>query len=147
MLEQINKDVTSALKSADKFTLSVLRMLKSEIQNAEISKKEALTNDEVLVIIKKQVKVRKDSRDEYVSYNRLDLAESLDKEINILNKYLPEELSEDEINKIIDTIILEENITDIKSMGIIIKQIQINYGAQADMKLVSTLVKEKLSNL
>ncbi|MDD2504822.1 MAG: GatB/YqeY domain-containing protein [Bacilli bacterium] len=147
MLNKLNEDLTNSLKKGDKFNLSVLRMLKSEIKNSEITKKEALTDDEIMQIIKKQVKIRKDSKNEYESYNRLDLAASLNQEIEILSKYLPEELSENEIKKIIDEIIVKENLSDIKSMGIIIKQIQTLYGTQVDMKLVSNLVKEKISNL
>ena len=147
MLEKINIDLTAALKSGEKFKLSVLRMLKSEIKNAEINKKESLTDNEVLLLIKKQVKIRKDSKGEYETYGRLDLAESLEKEISILNRYLPEELSENEISKIIDEIILEEKATDIKAMGTIIKIIQNKYGSKADMKIVSNFVKNKLSNL
>lgn len=145
MINKINEDLTISLKSGDKFKLSVLRMLKSEINNAEISKKESLTDDEILSIIKKQVKIRKESKDEYISYKRLDLADNLAKEIEILNIYLPEELSIEEINIIIDKLISEEENPTIKSMGIILKKIQNEYGSRVDMKLVSNLVKEKLS--
>ncbi|NLL01600.1 MAG: GatB/YqeY domain-containing protein [Mollicutes bacterium] len=147
MLEQINNDLTKALKSGDKFELSALRMLKSELKNAEINKKETLTDDEILMIIKKQVKIRNESKVEYTSYGRSDLAGSLEKEIAILSKYLPEELSEAEIIKIIDEIILNEKATDIKAMGSIIKIFQSKYGSRADMKIVSNIVKDKLSNL
>lgn len=147
MFEKINTDLTVALKSGEKFRLSVLRMLKSELKNAEINKREPLTDDEVLAIIKKQVKVRKDSKTEYENYERLDLAENLGREIEILNKYLPEELSEAELSKIIDEIISEEKEVDIKAMGSIIKAVQNKCGSRADMKVVSNLVKTKLSNL
>ncbi len=147
MLEQINNDLTKALKSNQKFELSVLRMLKAEIKNVEIDKRETLTDDDILSIIKKQVKIRKDSKLEYENYNRLDLAEPLGEEINILSKYLPEELTTEELSDIIDQIIIEEKPTDIKSMGIIIKIIQNKYGSRVDMKTASELVKNKLSNL
>ncbi|MDD4188351.1 MAG: GatB/YqeY domain-containing protein [Bacilli bacterium] len=147
MLDKLNADISAALKTGDKFKLSVLRMLKSEIKNAEISKRDSLDEGEILLLIKKQVKVRKDSREEYLSYNREDLADNLAKEVDILSKYLPEELTDEELFKIIDNIILEENATDIKQMGIIIKQVQTKYGARADMKKVSTIVKDKLSKL
>ena len=95
MFEKITKDLTEAMKNKDAFRLSVLRMLKSALKNEEINKKSPLTDDEVLAIIKKQVKTRKDSMNEYASYNRMDLADSLQKEIDILNEYLPEELSDE----------------------------------------------------
>ena len=101
MFEKITKDLTEAMKAKDTFRTSVLRMLKSALKNEEINKKSPLTDDEVLAIIKKQVKTRKDSMNEYASYNRMDLVDSLQKEIDILNEYLPEELSDEELEKIV----------------------------------------------
>ena len=146
MFEQITKDLTNAMKEKDAFRLSVLRMLKSSLKNEEINKKAPLTDDEVLGVIKKQVKTRKDSKEEYLKYNREDLANDLQKEIEILNAYLPEELSEEEIIKIIDDTINEINPEGMKGMGLVIKSISAKYGARVDMGLVSKLVKEKLMN-
>ena len=146
MFEQVQKDLTEAMKAKDSFRLSVIRMLKSALKNEEINKKEPLTDDEVLQVIKKQVKTRKDSKAEYEKYNRLDLAESLEKEIKILSAYLPEELSEEELKKIVDETINELNPDGMKGMGLVIKTISSKYGARADMGLVSRLVKEKLQN-
>ena len=84
MLEKVNSDLVTAMKEQDKFTLSVLRMLKSALKNEEINKKSSLTDDEVLAVIKKQVKTRKDSKEEYLTYNRTDLADNLEKEIEEL---------------------------------------------------------------
>lgn len=147
MFEKVTKDLTEAMKNKDTFKLSVLRMLKSALKNEEINKKSALTDDEVLSIIKKQVKTRKDSMNEYISYNRNDLADSLAKEIDILNEYLPEELSDEELANIVSETILELNVDSIKGMGLVIKTISAKYGARCDMGKVSSLVKEKLSNL
>ena len=147
MFEQITKDLTLSMKNKDTFKLSVLRMLKSALKNEEINKKSPLTDDEVLNVIKKQVKMRKDSKEEYVKYNRMDLASDLEKEIEILSTYLPEELSEDELIKIIDETIKEVNPDGMKGMGLVIKTISTKYGARADMGLVSKIVKEKLMNL
>ena len=146
MFEKISNDLVTAMKEKDTFKLSVLRMLKSALKNEEINKKSALTDDEVLLVIKKQVKTRKDSKAEYESYNRLDLAEDLEKEISILSSYLPDELSIEEINKIIDDTINEIKPDGIKAMGTIIKTISATYGARVDMGLVSKIVKEKLMN-
>ena len=146
MFEQITKDLTNAMKEKDAFRLSVLRMLKSALKNEEINKKAPLTDDEVLGVIKKQVKTRKDSKEEYLKYNREDLANDLQKEIEILNAYLPEELSEEEIIKIIDETINEIKPEGMKGMGLVIKSISAKYGARVDMGLVSKLVKEKLMN-
>lgn len=145
MFEKITKDLTEAMKAKDTFRTSVLRMLKSALKNEEINKKSPLTDDEVLAIIKKQVKTRKDSMNEYASYNRMDLADSLQKEIDILNEYLPEELSDEELEKIVKEAITKVKAESIKQMGMVIKTISSEYGARCDMAKVSKLVKEKLS--
>ena len=145
MYEKINEDLKNAMKSKDTFKLSVLRMLKSALKNEEINKKSPLTDDEVLAIIKKQVKTRKDSMNEYASYNRMDLSDSLQKEIDILNEYLPEELSDEELEKIVKETITKVKAESIKQMGMVIKTISSEYGARCDMAKVSKLVKERLS--
>lgn len=145
MFEKITKDLTEAMKAKDTFRTSVLRMLKSALKNEEINKKSPLIDDEVLAIIKKQVKTRKDSMNEYASYNRMDLADSLQKEIDILNEYLPEELSDEELEKIVKETITKVKAESIKQMGMVIKTISSEYGARCDMAKVSKLVKEKLS--
>ena len=145
MFEKITKDLTEAMKAKDTFRTSVLRMLKSALKNEEINKKSPLTDDEVLAIIKKQVKTRKDSMNEYASYNRMDLVDSLQKEIDILNEYLPEELSDEELEKIVKETITKVKAESIKQMGMVIKTISSEYGARCDMAKVSKLVKEKLS--
>lgn len=144
--EQIKNDLVSAMKNQDKFLVSVLRMLKSAIQSETINKKRDLSDDEVIAVIKKQVKVRSTSLEEYKNYNRADMVENLEKEIEILSNYLPEELSIDEINKIIDETIQELNATSIKEMGLVIKTISSKFGNQVDMSTVSKIVKEKLNN-
>ena len=146
MQDKIKKDLVSSMKEQDKFKTSVLRMLKSALQAEEINKKDVLSDDEVLNVVKKQVKVRTASLEEYKSYNRLDLANDLETEIEILKSYLPEELSLDEINKIIDETILELKAETIKDMGLVIKTISSKYASSVDMGTVSKIVKEKLNN-
>ena len=147
MFAKIKKDLMTAMKEQEKFKLSVLRMLKSTLQAEEINKKEALTDDEVLSVIKKQVKVRAASLEEYKSYNRIDLANDLEKEINILKEYLPKELSNEELEKIIEEKFEEINPTSIKDMGTIIKAVSNVVGTRADMSIVSKKIKDKLNNL
>lgn len=147
MFDKIKSDLVKSMKEQDKFRLSVLRMLKSSLQSAEIDKKSALTDDEVLAVIKKQVKVRESSLEEYRSYNRQDLVDDLSHEIDILKSYLPEEISLEELNKIIDEqfeIIKPESVKD---MGKVIKAVSSIVGTRADMSNVSRIVKEKLSNM
>ncbi len=144
-IETINNDVKEAMKSGNKFELNVLRMLKSALQNEKISKNHDLDENEIIAVIKKQVKVRKDSLKEYQEYNREDLVEGLTKEIDILTKYLPEELSEEEIDKTINDVFAKLNPTSIKDMGNVMKELNSLIATKADMSLVSKKVKEKLS--
>ena len=146
MFEKITKDLTEAMKAKDTFRTSVLRMLKSAlIYEKTNGSNHDLSDDDVLAIIKRQIKTRKSSIDEYTSYNRMDLADSLQKEIDILNEYLPEELSDEELEKIVNETITKVNAESIKQMGLVIKTISSEYGARCDMAKVSKLVKEKLS--
>ena len=147
MFNNIKKDLISAMKEQDKFKLSVLRMLKSALQTEEINKKNELTEDEVLNVIKKQVKVRSASLEEYKEYGRNDLADNLEKEIEILKTYLPEELSYEELTKIIDEQFNIIKPTSMKDMGKVIKVVSSIVGTRADMSDVSKIVKEKINNL
>ena len=146
MNEQIANDLKNAMKTGDKFKLSVLRMLKSALQLEAISKKKDLDDDEVISVIKKQVKTRKDSISEYQKYNKLDEVNSLQKEIDILNVYLPEEMSLDEVNKVINEVFDTLKPTSMKDMGLIMKELNAKI-TNADMSMVSKIVKDKLSNI
>lgn len=144
MENQIDNDLKLALKSGDKFTLSVLRMLKSEIINeSRKGSLHTLTDDEVLKVIKKDVKTRKDSIEEYKKYGKLDTVNELAKEVDILNKYLPQEMSEEEIIKIVNEVFEELKPSSMKDMGNLMKVISSKI-TNADMSLVSKIVKDKL---
>lgn len=144
MENQIDYDLKLALKSGDKFTLSVLRMLKSEIINeSRKGSLHTLTDDEVLKVIKKGVKTRKDSIEEYKKYGKLDTVNELAKEVDILNKYLPQEMSEEEIIKIVNEVFEELKPSSMKDMGNLMKVISSKI-TNADMSLISKIVKDKL---
>ena len=144
MNNKIAEDLKLAMKSGDKFKLSVLRMLKSALQLESISKKHELSDDEVMSVIKKQVKTRKDSIEEFKKYNKTEEVTKLEQEIEILNAYLPEEMSEDVIVKVIDEVFNELNPTSVKDMGGVMKELNTKI-TNADMSLVSKMVKERLS--
>lgn len=143
--ETILKDMTTAMKEQDKFNLSVLRMLKSALQLEKINLKHDLSDEEVMVVIKRQVKQRKDSMSEYEKYGKTEEVESLKKEIECLSKYLPAELSEEEINKQLDVIFDELKPENMKDMGKVMKEATARLGAGADGSLVSKLVRERLN--
>ncbi len=143
--ERIATDMKEAMKSQDKFKLSVLRMLKSAIQLEKINAKKELEDNEVIAVIKRNVKQRKDSIEEFQKYNKIEEIESLKKELEILKGYLPEELTEEEIDKKIADIFEKLKPESIKDMGRIMKTLTEEIGTVADMGIVSKKVKEKLS--
>ena len=144
MLNTINGDLKEALKSSDKFKLAVLRMLKSALQLESINKKKELEDDEIISVIKKQVKQRNDSITEFEKYDKLDKVETLKAEIEILEAYLPEEISDEELNNIINEVFNEVNPTSMKDMGIVMKTITLKLkDKNADMSKVSQLVKAR----
>ena len=145
LTETIIKDMTTAMKEQDKFNLSVLRMLKSALQMEKINLKHELSDEEAMAVIKRQVKQRKDSISEYEKYNKTEEVDNLKKEIECLSKYLPAEVSEEEINKTLDTIFNELNPTSMKDMGPIMKEATSRLGAGADGSLISKLVRERLT--
>ena len=145
MYEKINEDLKNAMKEKDTFKLSVLRMLKSALQLEQIAKKHELDDNEIAAVLKKQVKVRKDSLEEYKKYDKTELVESLEKEIAMLDAYLPEEMSESEISEIVKSAVEEIKPTSMKDMGLVMKKVnELLVGKNADMSLVSKLVKEQI---
>ena len=145
MFDKIKSDLTTAMKVRDKFKLDVIRMLKTAVQNEQIAKMHELSDDEILTVIKREVKKRESSKEEYEKYGKLETVESLTKEIEILSVYLPEEMSDEALMTVIDETIAEVGATSIKEMGIVIKTVSAKVGAAADMSKVSKIVKEKLS--
>ncbi len=142
--ERIANDMKEAMKSQDKFSLSVLRMLKSALQLEGIQLKKELTDDEVMVVIKRNVKQRKDSMEEFQKFGKTDEVENLEKEIELLKKYLPEELNEEQIEEIINQVFDEIQPQSIKDMGRVMKELTSKIGTQADMSVVSSKVKARL---
>lgn len=145
--EQINNDIVSSMKSKDSFTLSVLRMVKGAIQLEKIAKSSDLTDDEVIGIISKQIKMRNDSIKEFAKGNREDLIEQYQKEIEVLNKYMPKQLSIDEINTVIDEAINMIKPTSSKEFGLIMKEVSPKLRGRADMGQVNIIIKDKLAKL
>lgn len=145
MLEsKIQSDTLMAMKNSDKFKVSVLRMLKSAIQAEKINAKNELTNENIIAIIKKQVKQRTDSILEYEKYNRPDMVETLKQEIKILEEYLPKQLSEEETKEAVKKIMSNYPDATIKDMGKIMKEASSSLGSVADMSEVSKLIRNSL---
>ena len=148
MIEKINNDLKIAMKEKDVFKISVIRMLKSALQLESIAQKHELSDNEVINILKKQVKLRKDSIEEYKKYNKMETVDSLEKEIAILNVYLPEEMNEDEIKVVIEKIFDDVKPSSIKDMGKVMASLNKELeGKNADIGLASKIVKEKLNSI
>ncbi len=147
IIERLNSDLKDAMKSKDELTLNVIRMAKGAIQLEKINQKKELSDDEVVNIIGKQIKLRKDSITEFEKAKREDLVKQNLCEIEILNKYMPEKLSSDEINAIIDEAFKKINPIGIKDMGAIMKEISPKLKGRADMGSVNSIIKDKLNNL
>ena len=111
MRQVILDDIITAMKAKDKDTLSVLRMVKGAMQLEEINVKHELNDEEMTRIISKQIKTRKDSIVEFEKGNRQDLVDAVNSEIAILEKYMPEQMSEEQIAKVIDEVFSKVNPT------------------------------------
>ncbi len=147
MKQRIMEDLKSAMKSGDKERLSVIRMLKGAIQMEEIAKMHELTDEEIVPIIAKQIKTRKEANVEFAKANRNDLVDKNNAEIEILNTYMPRMMDEAEINLIIDQVFAKINPTSSNDIGKIMKEIAPQVRGKADMSLVNSLIKSRLENL
>ena len=147
LFNQINEDIKTSMKNKDAFKLSVIRMVKGAMQLEVINKKRDLNDDEVIAIIAKQIKMRKDSIEEFKKASRDDLVEKTQKEVDILVTYMPKQLSEEEIIKVIDEVFEIVKPTSMKDLGMIMKEISPKVKGKADMSEVNRLIKEKLNNL
>lgn len=145
--DRIMNDLKEAMKNKDSFKLSVIRMVKGAIQLEKINKKRDLNDEEVIDVISKQIKLRKDSINEFEKAGRNDLADTTKKEVEVLNEYMPEQLSSEEVNKLIDEAFAKVNPTSQKDMGLIMKEVTPKVKGKADMGEVSRIIKEKLNNI
>ena len=147
MREKILNDLKEAMKNQEKTKLAVIRMVKGAMQMEELNLKRPLTDEEVVMVISKQIKTRKESIVEFEKGNRQDLIDQTNAEIEILNTYMPEQLSEEEVLKIIEEAFDEVNPKAPSDMGKIMGLVSPKLRGKADMSYVSKTIKEKLSNL
>lgn len=146
--QQIGEDLKDAMRAKDAIALMVLRALKSAIKYAAIEKGGAdaeLDEVEALAVIRKQIKQRQDSVEEYKKGDRAELVEKESAEIKVLEKYLPAALAEDEVNAMIDAAIAEVGATSRKEMGAVMKVLQDKIAGRADNKSLSQGVMQRLS--
>lgn len=147
MRERILEDLKLAMKNQDKQKLAVIRMVKGAISLEEINTKKELNDDEIISIIAKQIKTRKESIEDFKKGNRDDLIKQTEEEIAILNEYMPKQLSKEEVDSIINDIFNTIKPTSMADMGNIMKEAKAKLNGQADMSEVSKIIKDKLSSL
>ena len=144
MIEKLDKDMIEAMKNKEKDRLTVIRMVKASLKQEQIDHKKEI-NDELLIdVVNKQIKMRKDSVAEFEKGNRQDLIDKTQEEIKVLLAYLPEQLSQEEVEKIIDEIFAEVKPEGPKDMGKVMGLAQAKLKGKADMKEVSTIIRGKL---
>ena len=144
--EKILNDYKEAMKARDTLKSSVLSFLRAELMNTALAKKKNKLEDaEAISVIKKQVKQRQDSIEQFKKGMRQDLADKETKELEILKSYLPEELAEEEIKRLVEEVIASSGASGMKDMGMVMKELAPKIAGRADGKLVSDLVKSKLS--
>ena len=147
MREKILEDLKQAMKEQNKELLSVIRMVKGAIQLEEIKTKKPLNDEEVITILSREIKTRKESIAEFEKGGRTDLIEQTQSEIDILAKYMPEQLSEEEVDAVINEVFAIVNPTAPSDMGKMMGILTPKLKGKTDMSLVSKKVKEKLSNI
>ena len=142
---QINEAIKTSMKSGDKENTTTLRMAISEIKKEESDKKSDLTDQEIITILQKMIKQRKDSSSQFSSAGREELAEKEEREIKSLNEFLPEQLTEEEIEKLVSKTINDLNVQSIQDIGKVMGSLKSQLQGKADMSIVSRIVKQNLS--
>ncbi len=144
LADKLFTDQKAAMKAREKFRLSVLRMVRAELQNAVIAKKAPLTAEEELEILTREVKKRKESLGDYKKSGREDLVKDLEQEIEILGTYLPEQLSAERLEEMVQEAITETGAESMKDMGKVMSYLMPRVKGKADGSLVREIVEEKL---
>ena len=151
MLEKISDDIVSAMRSKDKDRLRTLRGLKSALKNKEIELRKAIDDETVLNVLASEVKRREQAIELYIQGGRDDLADLEKQEIEIIKEYLPEPLTEEELRSAVDEVISafeseSGESASMKQMGMVMKTLKESLGNRADGKVLSNIVRSKLSN-
>ena len=137
--------MVTAMKEKDKDRLTVIRMVKAALDKERIDKKVEITDELLIDVVNKQIKMRNDSIEEFSKANRTDLVDSVKKEVEVLMKYLPEQLELSEVEEIITSAIESVEASSMKDMGKVMQEVRPKVNGRFDMKKVSEIIKGKLS--
>jgi hypothetical protein len=144
--DKLLDDMKSAMKNQEKLRLSVIRMVRAAIKNTEIDKKKEIADNEIIDVIARELKQRRDAIPEFAKGGRMDKVAELEEEISILKEYLPKELSEEEIREVVRQTIIEVNAVEKKDLGKVMKAVMPHLKGRADGKIVNQIVNELLNN-
>lgn len=142
---QISEDMKVAMRAKDAERLGTIRLLQAAIKQREVDERIELTDADVIAVIEKMLKQRKDSIAAYESANRTDLVDVEKAEVIVLQTYLPQQLNEQEIKAILDKVVLDTSATSIKDMGKVMAAIKPLVAGKADMGNISSLIKARLA--
>lgn len=144
MIDRIQAELKEAMKSGDKTTVSVLRMLLSSLRYASIAEKRNLSDEEIAALVQKSIRSRKESIDAFRSGGRIDLAEKEEAELKILERYLPAQMEGAELEKAVQQLLLDLGITEKKDLGRAMKEFMSRYKGKVDGKRVNALIASLL---
>ncbi|MEQ2526236.1 GatB/YqeY domain-containing protein [Robertmurraya yapensis] len=145
LLERLNQDMKQAMKNKEKDKLSVIRMVKASLQNEALKLGQELSEDEELTVLSREVKQRKDSLHEFEKAGREDLVEKIRTELQYVEEYMPQQLTEEEVSKIVQESIAEVGASSKAEMGKVMAAIMPKVKGKADGSLVNKLVQQHLS--
>ncbi len=143
--KRITDDMKSAMKAKDKQALKAVRMILEAIKQKEIDERIELDDTQAMAVIQKMVKQRKDSISQFSDAGRTDLVEIEEAELETINNYMPEQLSDEEVALVVDKAINDSGANSMKDMGKLMGMLKAQLQGKADMSLVSQLIKSRLS--
>jgi hypothetical protein len=143
--KRITSDMKSAMKAKDRQALKAVRMILEAIKKKEIDERIELDDAQVMTVIQKMVKQRKDSISQFSDAGRTDLVEIEEAELEIINNYMPEQLSDEEVESVVDRAINDSGANSMKDMGKLMGMLKPRLQGKADMSIVSQLIKSRLS--
>ncbi len=147
MIDKLREDLKQAMLSHDEISVSTLRLLLSELKNAQIQKNvEVLSDSDIISVIQKEVKKRKEAAESFKQGGRTESAEKEEAELKVLEKYLPEQMSDEELTKIVEASITELGAASLSDMGKVIGSVMGKVGQSVEGARVSQMVRGKLSN-
>lgn len=141
---KIESDIIVALKGHDEQSLSVLRMLKNALKNVEIEKRDKLTETEIISVLDKQAKQRKDSAEQFRIGGRADLAQKEEAELVLIESFLPQKMTREELSELVGNVISEMSPSGPSEIGSVMKEVIKRAEGRGDGKLISEIVREKL---